>query len=292
MKIFISFFLVAIYALAQGCANTQFNDHLNAISNEIANSRESSRNTQSLYSGHANKTHDLLPPGDMRWCLKVQPVVSNLHVDLNKTPTIEAFCQEFRNKNTQYPQCYEDCETRFTADFNIIKEKKEQRELAEQQANATRLAQQEEAERKAASDKQELEALNRDLVSGRVKPTNLDQAIIAFDAGDGESIAKSPKLRPDGQLYALSGSISAAEDGVAVFFGEITTWRASLIPIKEFNYIGVRIPDGLHDYYFNNARINGRFDLVGRYIENSTYKTTLGANETIPVFDAVYLGIR
>ncbi len=259
-------------------------------------SKEIDRNTNVNQRGICSPTTTapILPSGDMRWCLQAPlPATKLNHVNYDKTPNIEALCQELRDENPSYPQCYEDCEKRFTAGFNRIKEEKEQRALAEQQANATRLAQQEEAERKSASDKQELEALNRDLVSGRVKPTNLDQAIIAFDAKDGESIVKSPKINPDNKLYHLIGTIEKASGDSPEFIGKIYVNYAyaalspSILSINPYFYVS--IPKELQEDYANNARINGSVSLVGRYVSNTEYSTVSGETKIAPVFDAAFL---
>ena len=248
----------------------------------------------SVYSSNnpANRVQELSPL-DMRQCFKTTPVHAHINssIDFDKTPTIESFCDGFRARHSEYPQCYADCETRFAASFNKERVEKEQR-AAYQQQEQERIAEKKRTEDAAIKEEeQRVSALHDGLRSGSIQPEDMKQAKIAYDAGDGFAVAKAPKLRPDGQLYALSGLISAAEDGTAVFFGEVTTWSNSLIPIKEFNYIGVRIPKELQDHYFDNARINGWFGLVGRYVDNSSYKNILGSSQTIPVFDAVYLDL-
>lgn len=246
----------------------------------------------SVYSSNnpANRVQELSPL-DMRQCFKTMPVHAHINsrIDFEKTPTIESFCDVFRARYPEYPQCYADCETRFAESFNRERATKEQREV-DDRLEQERIAEKKLAEEMAIQEEeQRLARFHEDLRSGETEPTDIDQAKIAYDAGDGYAVAKAPKLRPDGQLYAVSGSISAAEDGTAVFFGKITNWSNSLIPIKEFNYVGVRIPKELQDHYFENARINGWFGLVGRYVDNSSYKNILGSSQTIPVFDAVYL---
>jgi len=55
------------------------------------------------------------------------------------------------------------------------------------------------------------------------------------------------------------------------------------------NYFAVVIPDQLQKYYFNGAKIEGGFDLVGRYVSNTKYKTVAGQEKSAPVFEAIYL---
>lgn len=230
-------------------------------------------------------------------CLRAESIRTHMThaaygINFDQTPTIESFCDVFRKKYQRYQQCYADCETKFAELFNQKKMEKEQREI-DDRMRRERIAEKKRAEEMAIQEEeQKIAKFHEDLRSGKIEPTDIDQAKIAYDAGDGYAVAKAPKLRPDGQLYALRGSISAAEDGTAVFFGEVATWSNSLIPIKEFNYVGVRIPKELQDHYFDNARINGWFGIVGRYVDNSSYKNILGSSQTIPVFDAVYLELE
>ena len=139
------------------------------------------------------------------------------------------------------------------------------------------------------AEEQRIAELHDGLRSGKLSPQNIKQAKIAYDAGDGYELSNSPKLRPDYQLYALSGTIYEANDSVPRFIGEVRTWSKSIIPMPELNYIDVKIPSKLRDQYFNNARINSRFDLIGRYVGNSEYSSVLGTNETAAIFDAIYL---
>ncbi|GJL75874.1 hypothetical protein [Nitrosomonas sp.] len=277
--------LVCFYIIVNGCANLPVND-INAIS------------TPSYPPSHYTASVPSMPqPRDMRLCVNAEPIIRHISSDINfqETPTIEMFCERFREKNPEYLQCYSDCEISFSKNFSNAKDDRRKRDeyhRIEQERIAAQQRKAEELEKSAKFEEQSLVIFHADLRSGKVAPENIDQAKIAYDAGDGYNIAKSPKLRPDDQLYALSGSISEAEDGTPVFFGEIVTWSKSLIPTKEFNHVGVRIPDELQDYYFSNARINSRFDIIGKYIENAKYETVTGWNEVMPLFEAVYFVIR
>lgn len=274
-------FALTVILLIHGCATTDPHEPYGYNSNVY-----SSRNT-------ANMVPELSPL-NMRQCFNIPPVHAHINssIDFDKTPTIEAFCDGFRARYPEYPQCYADCETRFAESFNRERATKERREI-DNRLEQERIAERKRAEEMAIQEEeQRIAKFHEDLRSGKTEPTDIDQAKIAYDAGDGYAVAKAPKLRPDGQLYALNGLISVAEDGSTVFFGEVTNWSDSLIPIKELSYVGVRVPKELQDHYFGNARINGRFGLVGRYVDNSSYKTVLGEKRTIPVFDAVYLELE
>ena len=57
------------------------------------------------------------------------------------------------------------------------------------------------------------------------------------------------------------------------------------------DYFAVTIPKSLQKYYFDNAKIDGGFDVVGRYVSNTKYKTVAGQEKAAPVFEAVYFVI-
>ena len=54
------------------------------------------------------------------------------------------------------------------------------------------------------------------------------------------------------------------------------------------DYFAVVIPKQLEKYYFDNAKVEGGFDLVGRYTSNAKYTTVSGTEKQAPVFEAVY----
>jgi hypothetical protein len=281
---------IVIFVL-NGCASPQINEYSNNIDeySRIMSSRD--RMGDIFYGSPVNARENSSSQMDMCFGNKAgqtvnYPSVNDMHnIDLDEINTVEEFCQTYREATPLAAHCYANCERRFANDFDRIK-------LEKQIKKDEEIARQRENEEIAKAEEKKQAAIHYDIRSGKIKPEDMKQAKIAYDAGDGFAVAKAPKLRPDGQLYALSGLISAAEDRTAVFFGEVATWSNSLIPIKEFNYVGVRIPKELQDHYFDNARINGWFGIVGRYVDNSSYKNILGSGQTIPVFDAVYLELE
>lgn len=130
---------------------------------------------------------------------------------------------------------------------------------------------------------------------------NLFQRAIAENgAKPGGFLASAPKVRPDDELYHLSGRIRQAADDNAFF--------ASLSPTEEnellanalrrsrgmgnsTDYFAVVIPPQLEEYYLKNAQIGGGFDLIGRYALNTEYQTVSGKEMQAPVFEAVYLDL-
>lgn len=160
-----------------------------------------------------------------------------------------------------------------------------------------------------AEQQKRTDALEADLRAGKVKPINLRQAAIAFGAEDGTNLAGAPKIRPDGKMYAMHGIIEKAGNNPD-FIAHFSAGRAADISEmlkrentneiltavereKGFstNYFKVTIPKAMQAAYFDNAKIGGGFDLVGRYVENVSYKTVAGQQKSAPVFEAVYLVI-
>lgn len=148
-------------------------------------------------------------------------------------------------------------------------------------------------------EQQKTAALEADLRAGRVKPKNIGQAAIAYNAEIGVDLASAPKIRPDGKLYALPGKIAIADDSpeflAQISLGEQNdalfrmTGRSSEI---DGRYFYVKIPKVLQAYYFDQAKIEHGFDLVGRYVANTKYKTIAGQQKSAPVFEAVYFVMR
>ena len=57
------------------------------------------------------------------------------------------------------------------------------------------------------------------------------------------------------------------------------------------NYFKVKIPKAMQAYYFDNAKVGGGFDLIGRYVENISYRTVADQEKSVTVFEAVYFDI-
>ena len=186
-------------------------------------------------------------------------------VDMRKTPTIEAFCASLRdNANPADLKCFSDCEARFQDQFAKIKSSKSGVQPPE---------------------------------STGTKPSGLKEAAAAHNAQPGGALASAPKIKPDGGMYYMHGKIKMA--------GEEPQFLAALSSSKEnellagalrrsrgmgesTDYFAVTIPKSLQKYYFDNAKIDGGFDVVGRYVSNTKYKTVAGQEKAAPVFEAVY----
>lgn len=225
--------------------------------------------------------------------------------DFSKGVTVEAFCSRVRSQqgdpdNLPYLQ---DCEAKFGSEFSAAQQNYkagvEKQAKAQQEANDRRAAAQQEEERRAALEKQKAEqasaAREADLRAGRAKPQNLGEVAIVHNAEIGADLASAPKVRPDGKLYALPGKIAIA-DGSSEFLAQFTLGDQNDALYRmagrshEINnrYFSVRIPKRLQEYYLDQAKIGRGFDVVGKYVANTKYKTRDGQEKAAPVFEAVY----
>jgi len=203
-------------------------------------------------------------------------------IDYKEIPTVEAYCQALRAENW----CAERCEDRVRDAFNEIK--------------AKRIRYQEEQEAKKAKEKAEAAALAAREAAMRAKtakPENLREAAIFYNAEHGGSLASAPKIKPDDGMYYMHGKIKFAGEEPE-FFAALSSSQENELLASVFrrsrgmgestDYFGVIIPKDLEKYYFSNAKVEGGFDLVGRYVLNTTYETVSGQKKSAPVFEAIY----
>lgn len=219
--------------------------------------------------------------------------------DMSGFADVGEFCKQLRaGAEKEKVQCYAKCETEMASDFKFARQDFERRE---RQAAVHAKAEQDEAARKQA-EAQAAAIRSADLKSGRAKPASLEEAMLTYDATDGSNLASAPKIKPDGRLYALHGRIRLAEDkpefmasaGLSqndelninvnrIRFGHLVPFEGST------KYFKVVVPKAMRDDYFDRAKIEGGFDIVGRYVSNTKYKTAAGEEKSAPVFEAVYL---
>lgn len=186
-------------------------------------------------------------------------------IDFSKTRTVGDYCQGLRTQGF----CATNCEDRLRDKFADV--------MAD-------------SERKA-SEKQ------GDIARSDVKQSGIKEAATTHNAKPGGALASAPKIKPDGGMYYLHGKIKMA--------GEEPQFLAALSSSKEnellagalrksrgmgesADYFAVSVPKSLQKYYFDNAKIDGGFDVVGRYVSNTKYKTVAGQEKAAPVFEAVY----
>lgn len=199
-------------------------------------------------------------------CVQEMLTIGDLQsIDFSKTRTVGDYCQGLRDQGF----CATNCEERLREKF---------------------------AEVKTDSERKESERQVRIAGSGD-KKTGIKEAAIAHNAKPGGALASAPKIKPDGGMYYLHGKIKMA--------GEEPQFLAALSSTKEnellagalrrsrgmgesTDYFAVTVPKSLQKYYFDNAKIDGGFDVVGRYVSNTKYKTVAGQEKAAPVFEAVY----
>lgn len=130
----------------------------------------------------------------------------------------------------------------------------------------------------------------------------LREAAAYYKAEHGGSLASAPKIKPDGKLYYMHGKIEIPDrDGEAGFIASLSSSEENELLANALRrsrgmgdsteYFGISLPDEFEDYYFDNAKIRGGFDVIGRYVANITYSTVSGREMQAPVFDAVYFDL-
>ncbi|QBH20823.1 hypothetical protein EYC51_15745 [Alcaligenes faecalis] len=208
-------------------------------------------------------------------------------LDYEQIPTVEAFCQALRASNWCGEGCEESAGLRRL--FDEVKAEREARQVEQEQKKVREKAQ--------ASALAIREAAMRARTS---VPENLGEAVIYYEAEHGGQLASAPKIKPDGGMYYVHGKIKMA--------GESPEFLAALSSSKDnellanalrrsrglgesTDYFAVVIPDQLQNYYFDKAKIEGGFDLVGRYVSNTKYTTVSGQEKSAPVFEAVYFKV-
>lgn len=203
---------------------------------------------------------------------------------------VEPINYRYKDTAEAYPQaeCEKDAKNQFSELFEAEKN-------ADSANEKRKLVAEQQEKQNAMEEQQKSAALEAGLRAGRVKPENIGQAAIAYNAEIGVDLASAPKVRPDRKLYALPGKIAIADDSpeflAQISLGEQNdalfrmTGRSSEI---DGRYFYVKIPKALQAYYFDQAKIERGFDLVGRYVANTKYKTIAGQQKSAPVFEAVY----
>jgi len=215
---------------------------------------------------------------------------------ISEQVSVESFCASIRVGVTESQlKCYATCEADLAQQFNA----KKAAQLLDEQERLDKAKQAREAE---LAKQQQEDQRQADLKAGRTQPTSLEDAAIAFGASPGDSIVKSPKLKPDGALYYLYGKIKEA-DARPTFYAVPTMSKQAQFDLAVYNLRGVgrpfhvqestdyfkaNVPKQMQAYYFDNARIEGGFDLIGRYVSNTRYRTLAGQEKTAPVFEVVY----
>ena len=137
----------------------------------------------------------------------------------------------------------------------------------------------------------------------QTSPSGMEQAAAQYNARDGSGLASAPKVRPDGGMYYMHGKLQQATDNRPVFIASLSSSQADELASAFANMLGrhpfsgiteshsyfkVIIPEAMQATYFEKAKINGGFDLVGRYVSNVSYATVAGQEMAAPVFEAVY----
>lgn len=169
---------------------------------------------------------------------------------------------------------------------------REAKESAQYRAEQKRVADKEEATKQAKSAQQAKH--EQELRSGKLKPDGLLEAMMVYDATFGTDLASAPRLKPDGKMYAMSGIMEESDGGLNFtaqatpdFFTAIENLKNG-IQAKQSTYFFAKIPEKLRAEFYETAKINMHFSIIGKYTANTGYSTVSGQKKSMPVFDAVY----
>lgn len=165
-------------------------------------------------------------------------------------------------------------------------------EMAAEQEKVDRREQEELEHKKAMAD------AVFEIRAGKRASKTFEEAVAAYDAENGISLASAPKIRPDGKIYFLTGSIDSTDKKAPSFTALANNGAASVIQgllmgsgAGESKYFYVRLQKSMEAKYYELAKIGIGFDFVGKYAYNMDYKTILGQTKSMPVFDAIYFEI-
>lgn len=169
---------------------------------------------------------------------------------------------------------------------------------AEAQAKEEQLAKETEFKRRQQEEvakKIAKESSLAEIRMGKRQAKSFEEAVAAYSAEEGTTLASAPKIRPDGKIYFLAGTIDSAEKNTSSFTALANNGFVSLAQgvlmgrgAGEPKYFYVRLQKSMEAKYYDRAKIGIGFDFVGKYAYNIDYKTVQGQTKSMPVFDAFY----
>lgn len=136
-------------------------------------------------------------------------------------------------------------------------------------------------------------------VPALAQEAGFQSAISSYNAQKGGGIVSQPKVRADHKAYHLHGRIKDPSKNEASFLAMLTSSEEnepmllaaerSGLASSDRGFFYVVIPDELEQYYYENATIDGGFDVVGSYVDNAPYYDWMGVEKTAPIFYADYI---
>lgn len=167
----------------------------------------------------------------------------------------------------------------------------------DKQAKKDRDIQKKEEQKRAielVEQKEQLRIRQSKLKSGEIIASNFDDSMFLHAPKQLEEIMVSPLLRPDNSIY---GQPIGQYDQKLIVDGDEgeNILRVKIICILcgrrgEPRYAIVRLTKKTLDYSQAALRIGSSIKLIGRYVQNTKYKTIGGEEKSMPVLDAMYLG--
>jgi len=159
-------------------------------------------------------------------------------------------------------------------------------ELAAQVAQARQQA----IEQKVAQQQVQAQHI-ADLKSGKVKISDMDDAIEFYSANSLDQIIASPLLTPDSSYYGGRVTLDAQQQN-SLLRAKITNYvDLTNSPPRVLNvaYVFLKYKDA-KVFDANLLRLERSVRVVGRYVQNTQYDTVSGETKTSPVLDVLYIG--
>lgn len=177
----------------------------------------------------------------------------------------------------------------------IDRERSERRETEEEIEKTARQVETERRQQDELAKKAAMAITITEIRAGKKQAKSFEEAVAAYDAAEGLNLASAPKIRPDGRTYYLAGTIERSDNKTASFTalannGLVNMMQRTLLGIGqgEPKYFYVRLPKSMEAKYYDTAKVGAGFDIVGKYSANLDYKTIIGAQKSMPVFDVLY----
>ncbi|GAB4059103.1 hypothetical protein GCM10028811_12240 [Uliginosibacterium sediminicola] len=115
----------------------------------------------------------------------------------------------------------------------------------------------------------------------------MKEARTAYNSNDGAFLIGSPKTKADGGMYFVYAYLDRPT-GELELRGRLDSADTGKPGIE---YFSAKIPEQFKAA-FANAQVGSIIGIVGRYVANQEYKTVLGQEKLMPVFEAVYFELN
>lgn len=134
------------------------------------------------------------------------------------------------------------------------------------------------------------------LKGGAIKPETLLDWRTVTGATDGSTTATSPKLKPDGKVYMMTGIVESidANGGFVVTFSyggfPLVIQQTQNPRLTGSDYFHVSTSSRFNGIELGDIAVGKGVDIVGTYRSNLSYKTVGGQVKSMPSFVPTFIG--